>query len=127
MMKSVPLTRRRSYREYAITIGLFYAGYACWHIGQGNWLAVIVLLAGMIPFVDCWLFSRGVHELKWEGDHVTIASNGKVVFDGSFRQFKNVIGDQLGYDLYLETALVYRVKSANVSDGLREVLDAVCA
>lgn len=133
-MTTVPLTRRRQGRESLMVIGLFMAAGGAWQFsvvvssgGVDVWFAVGLLAIGLWTFVDCWKGSRGLHELQWEADHATITSDGKTVFDGAFHEIKTVVGDQLGYDLYLGTLFVYRVKSANVSDELRALLDAACS
>ena len=117
-----------------MVIGLFMAAGGAWQFsvvvssgGVDVWFAVGLLAIGLWTFVDCWKGSRGLHELQWEADHATITSDGKTVFDGAFHEIKTVVGDQLGYDLHLGTFFVYRVKSANVSDELRALLDAACA
>lgn len=114
-------------------LGLFWSAFGVWQLkaavssgGIAVWFAVGFLAVGLWTFVDCWKGSRGVHELQWEADHVTITSNGKTVFDGAFHEIKTVVGDQLGYDLHLGTFFVYRVKSANISNELRALLDAAC-
>ncbi|MDZ4405981.1 hypothetical protein [Prosthecobacter sp.] len=133
-MTTVPLTRRRQGRESLIVMGLFMAVGGAWQLsvvvssgGIDVWFAFGLLAVGLWTFVDCWKGARGVHALEWEADHVTISSDGKTVFDGAFHEIKTVVGDQLGYDLHLGTFFVYRVKSANVSDELRALLDAACA
>jgi hypothetical protein len=133
-MKTMPLTRRRQNRESSIVLGLFWSAFGVWQLkaavssgGINVWFAVGLLAVGLWTFVDCWKGSRGVHELQWEANHATITSDGKTVFDGAFHEIKTVVGDQLGYDLHLGAFFVYRVKSANVGDELRALLDAACA
>jgi hypothetical protein len=95
--------------------------------GSDAWIGAGLLALGLWTFGDCWKASRGVHELQWEPNHATITSDGKIVFGGSFPEIKAIVGDQLGYDLHLGTSFVYRVKSVDLSDELRTLLDAACA
>lgn len=133
-MITVPLTRRRQNGESSIVLGLFWIAFGVWQLkaavssgGIDVWFAVGLVAVGLWTLVDCWKGARGAHELQWEADRVTITTDGKTVFDGAFHEIKTVVGDQLGYDLHLGTFFVYRVKSANVSDELRALLDAACA
>jgi hypothetical protein len=117
-----------------MVIGLFMAAGGVWQLnvvvssgGIDFWFAVGLLAVGLWTLVDCWKGSRGVHELQWVAGHVTITSDGKAVFDGAFHEIKTVVGDQLGYDLHLGTLFVYQMRSVNMSDELRVLLDAACA
>jgi len=95
--------------------------------GSDGWIGAGFLAFGLWTLGDCWKAFRGVHELQWEANRATISSDGRVVFDGSFGDLKAIVSDQLGYDLHLGTSFVYRVKSVNLSDELRTLLDAACA
>ena len=92
--------------------------------GSDGWIGAGFLALGLWTLGDCWKASRGVHELQWEPNHATIISNGRIVFDGSFGDFKAIVGDQLGYDLHYGASFVYRVKSVNLGDELRTLLDS---
>ena len=133
-MKKMSLTRRTQNREYELVAGLFFSAFGCWNLmetvssGQvNNCIGGLWLPVGLSLLVRCWKASAGLHELHWEANHAKIVSDGKVEFDGSLQKFKTIVGDQLGYDLHFGGAFVYRLKSVNIDDDLRALLDAACA
>jgi len=134
-MTVVPLRRLKQGHEMALVMGVFYllGSYHFFDVLSRSgrvvdWIiAVGWVIAGLWCLSDVRKAIRGKHELHIDGDHAKIVSNGETVFGGSLRDLKRVVGDAGGYDLHPGSAFVYRVKSANVSDELRALLDAACA